>query len=106
MSCGVIAVAERRRWSRSILEPAVERLADVEFELPFDVQVVADVAFARAAVLVAEEAFALPAGAAGKLEAQPVGDRTGERAVEDLRVVVACDRADFREYVAMPGSEP
>ena len=82
-----------------VLEPAFERIADVELELAFGVQVVAHVAFARTAVLVAEETLALAAAAAGSLEAQPVGDRAGDRAVENLRVVVAGDCADL----AFPG---
>jgi hypothetical protein len=43
-----------------VLEPAVERLADVELELALGIQVVADIAFARTAILVAKEALAWP----------------------------------------------
>ena len=83
-----------------VLEPAFEVLADVEFQLAFDVQVVADVAFGSVASLTSRKNPSpwppvLPE--ALKRSQSVIGPEM--RAVEDLRVVVAGDRAHF----AFPG---
>ena len=81
-SYGVMRRSTRRAWShseRGVFHPAVHRLADVEGELRFGVQVVVLAALGLVAVHVLEEALALAAGVATNAVAQPIGDRAGDR---------------------------
>src|SRR6185369_4613608 len=73
------------------LEPGLELLAELRLELALEEGRVDDAAFVtrrRGGADVVEPALGLLVPVAGQAELQPVGDRTGDRGLQQVAVVV------------------